>query len=182
MKVKYHIVGLFILLLLFSCSTDDKMPEVKTQSIRIKAVALIAPDFPTTEGDVIEVYGAIAARVIVEGDRIEERILWQRDSESYERVGSIETSIASQDTEHVFTITNEEIENTTVRIEFDAKMWDKDPEGNPDDYLGWVIEPVLLEEINTVSINEEGTLFPVQLRLNFFDGITLLVRCTIEYV
>jgi len=179
-NIKTYMVNLLILAALFSCSSDDEMSEVKNQSIRIKAVALIAPNFPSTEGDVLEVYGTISTKLVVLNEKSDERILWSRTSSNWEPVGRIETSIASEDTEHVFTVTEEEIKNTS--IEFHAKMWDKDPDGNPNDYLGESIKSFQIDDFDTVSLIEEGTLFPVQLMLNDFDGITLLVRCTAEYI
>ncbi len=179
MKRTHFILKLFIITVLLSCSSDDEMTEVKTQSVSIKAVALIAPNFPSTEGDVLEVYGFISTKLVVLNEKSDERILWNRDQANWAPVGSIETSIVSEDTEHVFTITEEEIKNTS--IEFRAKMWDKDPDGNPNDFLGESIKSFQIDNLNTVSINE-GTLFPVQLMLNDFEGITLLVRFTAEYI
>tara|TARA_R110002049_G_scaffold55337_3_gene153617 strand:+ start:17449 stop:17991 length:543 start_codon:yes stop_codon:yes gene_type:complete len=180
MKRPHFILKLFIITVLLSCSSDDEMTEVKTQSVRIKAVALIAPNFPSTEGDVLEVYGTISTKLVVLNEKGDVRILWSRTSSNWEPVGRIETSIASEDTEHVFTVTEEEIKNTS--IEFHAKMWDKDPDGNPNDYLGESIKSFQIDDFDTVSLIEEVTLFPVQLMLNDFDGITLLVRFTAEYI
>lgn len=168
---------LVLLILNFACTVEDDAPEpVKTESFRVKAVAMIASEFPSTEGDVLEIFGEIKTRVTV-GDQADERTLWTRNTSNWEPVGSTEYVINSEGSEAVFTLTEEEI-NDGARIEYEAIMWDKDPDGNPDDYLGK--ESTSSRAIIYTELPNNETRGSLVLRE--FNGITFVVRITVEHI
>jgi len=170
-------IFLIALVSFFSCTVEDDTPEpIKTESFKVKAVAMIASEFPSTEGDVLEIFGEIKARVTV-GDQADERTLWTRNTSNWEPVGSTEYVINSEGSEVVFTLTEEEL-NDGARIEYEAIMWDKDPDGNPDDYLGKHSTSSRAIIYTELPNNEtRGSLV-----LKEFNGITLVVRITVEHI
>jgi len=147
LKFKFITKCLMLLFLTinFACTVEDDTPEVKTASFKVKAAAMLSDNFPSTEGAGIEVYGTISTILVVDpnidpdtplpNDIGDQRILWTRTSSNWELVGSAEYVINSEGSEQTFTLTEEEI-NNGARILIYAKLWDKDPDGNPDDYLG----------------------------------------------
>ena len=179
MKKLHLLLMLFTAVLFISCITEDDVPETKVRAIRVKAVALLATEFPSSEGNVLEVYGFISTKFVVLNKKNEERILWIRDPLNWEPVGRAETMINSADAEQIFLITDEDIQNE-ASLEFYAKMWDKDPDGNPDDYLGETVQSFQIG--NRTNITFKDKIYPIQIRLRQFDGITLLVRFTVEYL
>ena len=158
---------------------DDRPDPIKKESFKVKAVAMLSTKFPASEGDELEIYGTISTRKILgdngnmvingEGD---EQILWKRNTINWVGVGSAETVINSEGSEHIYTITEEELTDG-ASIWFYAEMWDKDPDGNPDDYLGETYFQVSAQLLDVDKPNY------YQLTL-FKNNITLLVRFIIE--
>jgi len=180
MKTTYFFLKLLIITLLCSCSSDDESPEpIKKEFFRVKAVGLFAYQMPPTEGGALEVYGTMSTKKVLSGETVEERILWERNRTNWVSVGSNVTVINSEGSEQVFTLTEDEIRNG-AEIEVYANMMDKDPDGNPDDFLGEETE-VNAAGIITIRADEDEST-DVQLILDEFNGITLLVRFTIEHI
>jgi len=177
MKTIHFLFKLLMITLLCSCSSDDEVVEpVKKESIRIKAIELYAKKIPDTEGDALEVYGTITAKLIL-NDSSNEQILWQKSREYYQSLGY--ANISSEEFEHVFTLTEEEIKNGAL-IEVKANMWDKDPDGNPDDFLGENIERFEASWA-TLLANDNNPTGKV-ITLDRFEGIEFLVFFTIEHI
>ena len=180
MKTMYFLLTLLIITLLGSCSSDNESPEpVKKESFRVKAIGLFAYQIPLTEGGALEVYGTMSTKKVLGDDTVEERILWERNRTNWVSVGSNVTVINSEGSEHVFTLTEDEIKDG-AEIEVYANMMDKDPDGNPDDFLG---EEAKLTPVGIIIISadqDEST--DIQLILDDFNGITLLVRFSIEHI
>tara|TARA_R110002049_G_scaffold55337_3_gene153619 strand:+ start:18659 stop:19207 length:549 start_codon:yes stop_codon:yes gene_type:complete len=180
MKTTHFLLKLLIIALLSSCSSDDEAPEAeKTESFRIKAITIRADEMTSTEGDVLEIYGTLWANLKY-SDRIDERILLNRTRSNWVPVGLTETSITFEDTEHIFTLTEEEI-RSGARLRLLAKLWDKDPDGNPDDYLGNGSVYILAGPI-TVVTDENNPFRSRSIRLTYEDGIIVIVDFTIEHI
>lgn len=180
MKTTHFLFTLLIITILSSCSNDDEPTEaIKKESFRVKAVALLATQIPSSEGSALEVYGTIGTKRILTDDTVDERVLWTRNNTNWEPVGSAETVINSEGSEHVFTLTEEEIRDGAL-IEVYATMMDKDPDGNPDDFLG---ETSIVNRAGIFTIMADRDMpVPIQLTLEEFDGIKLIVRFTIEHI
>tara|TARA_R110002049_G_scaffold55337_3_gene153616 strand:+ start:16826 stop:17407 length:582 start_codon:yes stop_codon:yes gene_type:complete len=168
---------LLLLIINFACTVEDDTSEpIKKESFRVKAVAMIASEFPSTEGNELEIYGEIKTRLTI-GDKADERTLWTRNIENWVPVGSTEHIINSEGSEVTFTLTEEEL-NDGARIEYQAIMWDKDPDGNPDDYLGKESSSTRAIIYTELPNNKtRGSLV-----LKEFNGITLVVRITVEHI
>jgi len=180
MKTIHFLFTLLIITLLCSCSSDDESPEpIKKESFRVKAVSMLATQIPSTEGSALEVYGTIGTKRILTDDTVDERVLWTRNSTNWESVGSAETVINSEGSEQIFTLTEEEIRDGAL-IEVYTNMMDKDPDGNPDDFLG---EAAIFNRAGIFTIMADRDMpVPIQLTLNEFDGIKLIVRFTVEHI
>jgi hypothetical protein len=180
MKTTHYFVQLCMLMILLSCSsTDDSTETQQKESFRVSAVGMLATQFPASEGDELEVYGTIAVRLIYTDDTVEERILWQRNRDRWEAVGPAETSINSEGSAQVLTLSEDEVRDGTL-IEVYANIYDRDPDGNPDDFLG---QTSIANRAGIYTIvPDRDQPVPVQLTLNEFEGITLLVRFTIEHI
>lgn len=177
MKTTHFSLILLTVALLCSCSSDDVVQEtIKEESIRIKAIELYAKNFPDTEGDALEIYGTITAKLIL-SDSSNEQILWQRSRDNYQSLGYM--NISSEEFEHVFTLTEEEITNGAL-IEVKANMWDKDPDGNPDDFLGENTESFEASWA-TLLANDNNPTGKV-IALDSFEGVEFLVYFTIEHI
>ncbi|WP_340201436.1 hypothetical protein [Ascidiimonas sp. W6] len=178
MKTTHFLLKILMISLLCSCSSDDQAAEAeKTESIRIKIVGLEAYRFPASEGDVLEVYGTISTKLELGGGS-DEQILWERSRENYEQIGPY-TGINSEESEHVFTIAKEKI-NSDAMIEVNANLWDKDPDGNPDDFLG---EKTLRFEAGwPTSFTDDDNPTRRVILLDRFDGIIFWVYVTIEHI
>jgi hypothetical protein len=180
MKTTHFLFKLLIITLLCSCSSDDEALEAeKTESFRIKAITILADEITSTEGDVLEVYGTLTA-ILKYSDRSDERFLLNRTRANWVPVGLTETSIAFEDAEHVFTLTEEEIRSGAYLM-LTAKLWDKDPDGNPDDYLGNGHLDFLAGPI-TVVTDENNPFRTRSIRLTYEDGIIVKVNFTIEHI
>jgi len=179
MKTAHSLFSLIIISLLCSCSSDDTMESEKKESFKVKAVAMLATQMPSTEGGTLEAYGTISTKVIYTNDSVDERILWSRNATNWEAVGSKEAVINSEGSEQIFTLTEDEIRDGTL-IEVYASMMDKDPDGNPDDFL---VETSIVNRAGIFTIvADRDNPVPIQLTLNEFDGIKLLVRFTVEHI
>ena len=125
---------ILLMLITAACSNDDNSLESKPESFRVKAVSLTARLFPASEGNALELYGRISFTKTVNGNT-EERILWQRNRDYYESIGTVPFLINSEGSEQIFTLTEEELQND-AKLSFYAQMYDQDPTGDTDDYLG----------------------------------------------
>ncbi|WP_340201446.1 hypothetical protein [Ascidiimonas sp. W6] len=178
------------LLSFFSCTVEDDViePEVK-ESFKVKAAAMLADNIPSNEVGALEIYGKISAVLVLDpyakpeiplpSDSGEELVLWTRSSSNFESVGSAETVINSEGSEQTFTVTEEQI-NNGARILIYTKLWDNDPPGNPDDYLGETFLP-----FGTATIRSRNE--PILQQLSFTAGgldnlVTLRVRFILEYL
>ena len=180
MKTIHFFFTLLIITLLCSCSSDDDTLESeKKESFRVKVVAMLATQIPSSEGSALEVYGTISTKKILTDDSVDERILWKRNTTNWEAVGAAETVINSEGSEQIFTLTEDEIRDGAL-IEVYASLMDKDPDGNPDDFLG---ETSIFNRAGIFTIvADRDNPVPIQLTLNEFDGIKLLVRFTVEHI
>jgi hypothetical protein len=175
--LKTTVCCLLLCIMAISCSSseDDLQSEPeKTQSFRVKAEWLWATQFPSTEGAELEVYGKVGTQLI-KGNFTEDRVLWERDRDNWVGVGNAQTTITSQTIETVLTFTEEEIAND-ARIGIYAELWDRDPDGNPDDFLGNESQSsrvfVYLQTSNLLTEHNLG--------LTEFSGINMVVRISVE--
>jgi hypothetical protein len=178
MKTKVSIRFLAIMALLGSCSSDDASVAPSGLGVRVKAVAMLATQFPASEGEELEIYGTISTKLVVPGGKEEERMLWARDRNRWIPVASSETVINEEGSAHTFIFSEADI-NNEASLEFYARMWDRDPDGNPDDFLGEALQS--FQVVMPEDPDDYNTLFPVQLSLRDSEGITLLVRFTVEF-
>ena len=180
MKTTHFLLKLLMITLLCSCSSDNESPlAAEEESFRVKAIGLFAYQMPPTEGGALEVYGTMSTKKILGDDTVEERILWERNRSNWVSVGSSVTDLNSEGSEYVFTLTEDEIRDG-AEIEVNVNMMDKDPDGNPDDFLG---EESKLNPVGIIIISaDQDEPMDVQLILDDFNGITLLVRFSIEHI
>jgi len=170
---------IFLLFLLsIACSSDDSAPEVRTESFKIKAVAINVLELPDTEGDALELYGRISSTVTVDGES-EEHILWDKNRDFFESVGTEGFLINSEGSEFTLTLTEEEMQNN-AEFAFYAQMYDRDPDGNPDDYLGNELRSQFARVFREVS--DENNPYIFDFRLREFNGIYVRVRFSVEHI
>ena len=168
-------------LLIIGCSSDDGISDSdKKESFKIKVVGIEATQMPSSEGGILEVYGTIRAKVIFpdNGER-DEHILWSRDANNWIPIGLAETVIDSEDSEYVISLTEDEILEGAL-IEIYVYMEDKDPEGNPDDFIG---SSTVLNSASAFTMVSD-TDNPVLMQFNLIANtqMRLLVRFTIEHL
>ncbi|WP_340201444.1 hypothetical protein [Ascidiimonas sp. W6] len=178
MKTTHFLFTLLISILLYSCAGDDEGLAAKTVSFKIKAISLQAPKVPDNEGGALEVFGTIRTKLVT-GDRGIEHTLWDRDRDNFETVGETEIFIESDASEHIFTVTEEDIING-AEIEVFASMLDRDPDGNTDDFLGELRFPTAIEVFTNLDDDNNPAHF--RLPLKEFSGTELWLRLTIEHI
>jgi len=161
-----------------ACSTDDGILEPQTESFKVKAVSIVSRQFPDTEGEALELYGRISTTIAV-GDTTEEHILWERNRDFFESIGTQEFLINSEGSEHTFTITQDEILNG-AEFRFYTQMYDRDPDGNIDDYLGNELRSQFVQVFRTVS--NENNPVEFEFRLTEFTGVDVRVRFSVEHI
>ncbi|NAS31843.1 hypothetical protein GTQ40_12725 [Flavobacteriaceae bacterium R38] len=178
--LKFAATVLLLLVLNVSCSSDDSSPEPEpsTASFKIKAVSITARQFPDTEGDALELYGRISSTVTVDGES-EELILWDRNRDFFESIGTEAYLINSEGSEVTLTLTEEELQNN-AEFAFYAQMYDRDPDGNIDDYLGNELRSQFARVFTTISDENNPALF--DFRLREFSGIDVRVRFSVEHI
>ena len=67
LKFTFFIFLLFLLII--ACSSDDSMPQVRTETFTIKADSISVQVFPETEGDALELYGRMRVHFMGEKPR-----------------------------------------------------------------------------------------------------------------
>lgn len=162
--------------MILGCSSDDIESGSNKESFKIKAVSITAHEFPSTEGDALELYGRISTQLAYD-DVTEEHILWERTRDFYEEVNEQGFIINSEGSERTFTLTEEQFQNGS--FSFYTQMYDRDPDGN-DDYLG--------NELNSATVKGFGALPDEDNPLEFvfelteFDEVEVHVRFYIEHI
>lgn len=176
LKITTLVLTLFCFIL--GCSSDESSPELKTESFIVKPYAFYGLFIAQTEGEKLEVYGTISAKIIFKDGSIkEERILWQRDRDSFVAVGRREdVLINSEENDLLFRLTEDEIQSKEALLEIVFSMWDYDPDGN-DDFIGENGAPILLKR----HFNDEENLVEVNPFVKDRNGV-LIVRFKIERI
>ncbi|WP_340201438.1 hypothetical protein [Ascidiimonas sp. W6] len=163
-----------VLISAISCTSDDGVTQ---ESFRVKAVAILAPEFPSAEGDALELYGRIST-VLTIGDETDEHFLWERNRDFYESVGTQEFLINSEGSERIFTVTEDEL-RSGAEFGFYTIMYDRDPDGN-DDYLG---NELRFQRVGIFSIiDDENNPVEFDFQLTEFSGVKVLVRFSVEHI
>jgi len=176
--LKFVTVILVLFSLAVACSSDDSVPEPQTESFRLKAVSIRAQQFPDTEGDALELYGRISTTVPVD-DTTKEHILWEKNRNFFEPVGTEAFLINSEGSEIVVTLREEELQNG-AEFMFYAQMYDRDPDGNNDDYLGNELRPQIAQVFTTLSDDANPAQFTFRLRE--FTGVDVRVTFSVEHI
>ncbi|MBW1294816.1 hypothetical protein [Aquimarina litoralis] len=177
-KLKFTTIVLSLFSLTISCSIDDSTPEPQTESFKVKAVSIVARQFPDTEGEALELYGRISTTLAI-GDNTVEHILWDRNRDFFESVGAQEFLINSEGSEHTFTLTEDELRDG-AEFRFYTQMYDRDPDGNIDDYLGNELRSQFVRVFSTVSNENNPVVF--DFRLTEFTGVDVRVRFSVEHI
>ncbi len=167
-----------LFLLIIACSSDDSVPEVRSESFIIKADSITVREFPDTEGDALELYGRISSTISVDG-KSEESILWERNRDFFDSVGTEAFLINSEGSEYTVTLTEEEVQNG-AKFGFYVQMYDRDPDGNDDDYLGNKSGFVSAQQF--IEFTDVRNPFPIGYGLSEFDGIYMLVWFSVERI
>ena len=173
--LKSTTIILLLFFLIVGCSSDDSTS--RTESFKIKAVSITATDFPSTEGDALELYGRISTQLAYD-DVTEEHILWQRNRDSFVEAGRRkDVLINSEGSEYTFTLTEEQFQNGS--FSFYTQMFDRDPDGN-DDYLGNELGSAAVKEFMSLPDDDNPNYF--SFRLVEFNGVDVRVRFSVEHI
>lgn len=176
LKFTFFIFLLFLLII--ACSSDDSVPQVRTESFTIKADSISVQEFPETEGDALELYGRMSSTITVDGES-EEFILWERNRDFFDSVGTEAFLINSEGSEYTVTLTEEEMQNG-AKFGFYSQLYDKDPDGNDDDYLGNKSGFFLAQQF--IDFTDARNPFPIGYQLTEFDGINIFVWFSVERI
>ena len=87
--------------------------------------------------------------------------------------------INTEGSEYTVTLTEEEIQNG-AKFGFYVQMYDRDPDGNNDDYLGNKSGFISAQQF--IDFTDVINPFPIGYGLNEFDGIYTLVWFSVERI
>ena len=174
--LKVTTLVLVVLSLTLGCSSDDNTVEASTVSYKITAISITANSFPASEGDALELYGEMSTTLSYE-DVIDEHVLWERGSDSYESIGTQEYLINTEDSEHTFKLTEEQALNATLQIF--TSIYDENSDGT-DDFLGY--EVVSHRVFNMDKLLDIGNPLEFNVSLKELSGVEVRVRFSIRRI
>ena len=178
MKTSKLAIVILVMLIIVACSNNDISLESKPESFKIKADSIKVREFPASEGNALELYGRISSTITVDGES-EEFILWERNRNFFDSVGMEAFLINSESSEYTVTLTEEEMQNG-VKFGFYVQLYDKDPDGNDDDYLGNKSGFISVQQF--IEFTDTRNPFPIGYGLTEFDGISILVWFSVEHI
>jgi hypothetical protein len=129
----------FVILLatatMMSCSKDDdddkpNIPAPQDVSFRIQLEKIVALSIASAEGDHLEVYGTVNSK-LKRGNITEENMIWSLGENEWIAVGTSDVPLSQ-----TFTYAVPEANVETSVLEIIVSFTDKDPDGNPDEFLG----------------------------------------------
>lgn len=178
MKTSKFAIVILVMLIIVACSNNDISLESKPESFKIKADSITVREFPASEGNALELYGRISSTITVD-DKSEEFILWERNRDFFDSVGTEAFLINSEGSEYRITLTEEEVQND-AKLGFYVQLYDKDPDGNNDDFLGNKSGFISVQQF--IEFTETRNPWPIGYGLTEFDGIYILVWFSVEYI
>lgn len=128
----------FVILLatatMMSCSKDDddepNTPAPQDVSFRIQLEKIVALSIASAEGDYLEVYGTVNSK-LKRGNITEENMIWSLGENEWIAVGTSDVPLSQ-----TFTYAVPEANVEASVLEIIVSFTDKDPDGNPDEFLG----------------------------------------------
>jgi hypothetical protein len=118
-----------------SCSKEDDDDEPNTPapqefSYRIQLSKIVALNVSSAEGDELEVYGTVNSK-LVRGNITEENMIWSLSENEAIGVGTSDVPLSE-----TFTYVVPEANVEASVLEIIVSFTDRDPDGNPNEFLG----------------------------------------------